>query len=280
MVLFLGPTPDDISGKRQAHPFHTAIRFKMRIPLTLALLFAIGPAILAAPATGPDYEREQRWADQTLAGLVVGDAVLIEQKNGHKFLGLYTQADASRGAVVVAHGRGWAPDHELYGQLRMLLADSGYTTLSIQMPVLDGTAKLGDYLPVFPDAGERLALAADWLHERGHKSVGIVSHSIGASMANHYLVRTPDHKINAWVFISIINGLDDMFRIQIPVLDIFGSEDWSVTRLGADERLKQIVRIEGSQQVIVADAEHFFEGQEDALISAIVAFLDGAFGGH
>lgn len=203
-------------------------------------------------------------------------AAWLEQENGHKFLGLYTEAEQSRGAVIVAHGRGWSPDFELYGQLRMMLADSGYTTLSIQMPVLDGTAKLGDYLPVFPDAGERLSLANDWLRTHGHTNVAVVSHSIGASMTNHHLVRTPGHKIDAWVFISIINGLDDMFRIQIPVLDIFGSKDWDITRHGADERLKQIVRVEGSQQVVVPDAEHFFEGQEEPLRRAIVAFLDVA----
>lgn len=158
-----------------------------------------------------------------------------------------------------------------------MLAESGYTTLSIQMPVLDGTAKLGDYLPVFPDAGERLALATDWLRQQGHTNVGVVSHSIGATMTNHYLARTPEHQIDAWVFIGIINGLDDMFRIQIPVLDIFGSKDWLNIRQGAEERLKQIVANEGSRQVVVPDAQHFFEGQEEPLRRAIVEFLNEAF---
>ena len=54
----------------------------------------------------------------------------------------------------------------------------------------------------------------------------------------------------AWVYIGIINGLEDMFRIQIPVLDIYGSLDWSVT-IGADERRMQILRIPGSRQVMV-----------------------------
>ncbi len=237
----------------------------------LAAAYAIS---FAVPVAAQDYAREKRWAEQTLDTLVVGEEAWLEQKSGHKFLGLYTEAEASRGAVIVAHGRGWSPDFELYGQLRMMLADSGYTTLSIQMPVLDGTAKLGDYLPVFPDAGERLSVANDWLRAHGHANVAVVSHSIGASMTNHYLVRTPGHKIDAWVFISIINGLDDMFRIQIPVLDIFGSKDWDITRHGADERLKQIVRVAGSQQVVVSDAEHFFEGKEESLRRAIVAFLD------
>ena len=42
---------------------------------------------LSGLAWGQDYEREQRWADQILPSLMVGDAVWLEQKKGHKFLG-------------------------------------------------------------------------------------------------------------------------------------------------------------------------------------------------
>jgi hypothetical protein len=47
--------------------------------------------------------------------------------------------------------------------LRTKLADAGYTTLSIQLPVLTGSGKLGDYIPLYPDARERFQLAADFL---------------------------------------------------------------------------------------------------------------------
>jgi pimeloyl-ACP methyl ester carboxylesterase len=249
-------------------------------PLRRVVLVGLGFAPLAvwAPfALAQDYAREKRWADETLATLVVGDAVRIEQKNGHRFLGLYTRAVNPRGAAIIAHGRGWAPDHDLYGALRVQLAEAGYSTLSIQMPVLDGTAKIGDYLPVFPDAGERLALAAQWLGAKGYANIAIVSHSLGATMANHYLVRAAEPRVGAWVFIGIVNGLEDMFRIKIPVLDVFGSEDWHITRLGADERLAQIKKIAGSEQVIVPGAEHFFEGRREVLTRVIVGFLDRVF---
>ena len=126
----------------------------VKFQFVVCLMLSLCATVACAQHTHPDYEREKRWAEQTLDSLVVGDPFWVEQRNGHKFLTLYTEADNARGAVVVAHGRGWAPDHELYGQLRMMLAEAGYSTLSIQMPVLDGTAKLGDYLPVFPDAAQ------------------------------------------------------------------------------------------------------------------------------
>jgi pimeloyl-ACP methyl ester carboxylesterase len=230
-----------------------------------------------AGASAQDYYREKRWADQIVPGLVVGEAVWIQQANEHKFLALWTEAENARGAIIVAHGRGWSPDFELYGTLRVKLAEKGYSTLSIQLPVLGGGAKVGDYLSTYPEARERFALAADWLAAKGYKNISIVSHSLGASMANQYLIEVKQTPVKAWVFIGIINGLEEMFRIKIPVLDVFGSKDWEVTQVGAYEREKQISKIERSRQVVVKDALHFFEGKEDELTGIVVSFLENVF---
>jgi alpha/beta superfamily hydrolase len=228
-------------------------------------------------ACAQDYEREQRWADQILPSLMVGEPIWLQQKNGHKFLALYAEARNARGAAIVAHGRGWSPDYELYGILRGKLTEAGYTTLAIQLPVLGGGAKIGDYLPTYPDARERFQLAADYLKAKGYKNIAIVSHSLGATMANQYLIETDDKTVKAWVFVGIINGLEEMFRIKIPVLDVFGSKDWEVTQVGAYERRKQIMKIKGSDQIVVPEALHFFEGKEDELTKIIVTFLDQVF---
>ena len=229
--------------------------------------------LFAGFAHAQDYAREKRWSDDILATLLVGDAVWLAQANGHRFLGLYTEVPKARGAIIVAHGRGWSPDYGPYGTLRTKLAEAEYTTLSIQLPVLDGTAKLIDYIATYPDARERFQLAVEFLRSKGYGSIAIVSHSLGASMANQYLVKADGHGVKAWVFVGIINGLEEMYRIKVPVLDIFGSRDWDVTRWGADERRAQILKIVGSEQVVVPGADHFFEGREDALIVAITAFL-------
>lgn len=229
-------------------------------------------------AQQPDYEREKRWSDQIVPAILVGDVVWLQQKAGHKFLSIYTQAEKPRGAVIIGHGRGWNPDFELYGALRVKLAEQGYTTLAIQLPVLGPGAKVGDYLPTYPDAEERYALAAKFLQEKGFDKIAIVSHSLGATMANQYLIHANSTPIKAWVFIGIINGLEEMFRIKIPVLDVFGSKDWEITQVGAYERKKQIMKVPGSDQVIVPDAQHFFEGREEDLVKVLVDFLDSRFG--
>jgi pimeloyl-ACP methyl ester carboxylesterase len=252
-----------------------------------AALLAATIALVPAPVLAQDYEKEQRWATDIQSTLMVGNVVWLTQKNGHTFLTLYTEpaeatgasgtTNAPRGALIIAHGRGWSPDFELYGTLRTRLAESGYTTLSIQLPVLSSTAKLGDYKPVYPDAIERFKLAADYLKSKGYTNIAIVSHSLGATMANQYLISTEDKTVKAWVFIGIINGLEEMYRIKIPVLDVFGSKDWDIARWGADERKAEIAKAQGSEQVIVPGAEHFFEGKEDVLVRVIDTFLGRVF---
>ena len=206
---------------------------------------------------------------------MVGDAVWLQQKNGHKFLSLFVdKKEKSKGAVIIAHGRGWSPDFELYGTLRTRLAEDGYSTLSIQLPVLPSTAILGLYVPLYPDARERFQLAVDFLKAKGHRNIGIVSHSLGATMANQYLIRTDDTSVKAWVFIGILQGLTEMFRIRIPSLDVYGGNDWTVITQTAPERAALLKGLPGSTQVMVPEATHFFERREEELVKVITGFLD------
>jgi pimeloyl-ACP methyl ester carboxylesterase len=244
-----------------------------RLLVFICFIVAMPPAL----AYDLDYERETRWAEQVLPSILVGDPLWIEQPNGHKFLAIYTEAENPRGAIIVGHGRGWNPDFELYGMLRMKLSDEGYNTLAIQLPVLGPGAKVGDYIPTYSDASERYDLSAKFLQDRGFEDIAIVSHSLGATMANEYLIAVDETAVKAWVFISIINGLQEMFRIKIPVMDVYGSEDWVITQVGGYERKQQIMKVPGSRQAVLKDAPHFFEGKEDELIQVIVDFLDSVF---
>ena len=251
----------------------------MKLRALFAIIVTSANLGFAEVIVEPDYEREKRWAQQILPSVLIGDPVWQEQSNGHKFLGLYTRAENPRGSVIIGHGRGWSPDWQLYGALRMHLAELGYSTLSIQLPVLGSGAKVGDYIPTYPDANERYELSAKWLYGKGYRDVALVGHSLGATMANQYLISSEYIKkdeplIKTWVFISIINGLEEMFRIKVPVLDLFGSEDWVITRVGAYERRKQIIKVPGSNQIEIKDAPHFFEGKERILSEVIAKFLD------
>ena len=109
--------------------------------LACAALAQAQPDYARDGSNAPDYAREKRWADEVTPGLVVGDAVYLQQKSGHKFLSIYTAVPQARAAVITVHGLGVHPDWALIGALRSGLADHGYATLSVQMPVLAADAR-------------------------------------------------------------------------------------------------------------------------------------------
>ena len=241
----------------------------------LALLVLIA----ALPAAAQDYAREKRWADEVVPALVVGDAVWLETASGHKFLAIHAPAAKPKGAVVIVHGIGVHPDHGVIGVLRAQLTDLGWATLSIQMPVQAADARSEAYYPaVFPEAIERIGKAAAWLVARGETRIALVSHSMGSWMANEYFDKTEKSPFAAWACLGLTGGysLSTWFSPR-PILDVYGERDLEAS-LGAAwrRRLTLATAPEGSRQVMIAGADHFYAGREDELARAIDAWLTGA----
>jgi pimeloyl-ACP methyl ester carboxylesterase len=240
----------------------------------LALLVAL--AMAGANAGAQDYAREARYAQEVVSGLVVGDGVNIKAASGREFLALHTAGVTGKAAIVLAHGVGVHPDFGVIGLLRAKLSDMGYTTLAIQMPVQGKDAKVEDYYPpVFPDAADRMAKAADWLRAKGHTNVVLLSHSMGAWMANEYLdTALESTAYKAWIVMGLTGGYSwGMRRYAMPVLDVYGELDIPPV-LGAVGRRKLALKdANGSRQVKIEGADHHYAGRENALAAAIDAFL-------
>mgnify|MGYP003463652494 CR=1 FL=1 len=66
----------------------------MRTWLSSLLLLMVAAPVFA----GSDYAREKNWADEVTPTVVVGDPIYLEQKNKHKFLGLYAEAPKAKRA--------------------------------------------------------------------------------------------------------------------------------------------------------------------------------------
>jgi dienelactone hydrolase len=245
----------------------------MNLLLKLALLAALG---FAACAHAQDYARETRYANEVVSGLVVGDAVNIQAASGREFLGLYTPGKAGKPAIVLVHGVGVHPDFGVIGLLRAKLADLGYTTLAIQMPVQSKEATVDDYYPtVFPDAADRMAKAADWLRAKGHSNLVLLSHSMGAWMANDYLDKAHEATpYKAWIVMGLTGGYSwGMRRYALPILDVYGELD-NPPVLGAVARRKLALKdANGSRQVKIDAADHHYTGRENAVVTAVDAFL-------
>jgi dienelactone hydrolase len=238
---------------------------KRALLIWLWLLAAVGAA------GAQDFVRERKWADEIVPGVVVGDPVYLETPRGHhKFLTLFTPADPAR-AVIVVHGLGVHPDWGLVGTLRSALADRGYTTLSIQMPVLAADARAEDYPRTFPHAAQRIAAAVAFLKARGYSRIAIVSHSMGSRMALAYLTGKPDPAVRAWASLGI--PIERYPRLSVPILDLMGENDLPAVVRGAPRRAATL-GAPGSKQVVIAHADHFFTGHEDAMVEAVAGFLD------
>ena len=154
-------------------------------------------------------------------------------------------------------------------------SDHGYTTLSVQMPVLAATATGDEYPALFGVAAARLAAAAAFLRAKGHARIALASHSVGARIGNHFLAAHPELGIAAFVAVGVSSGLfADAERLQVPVLDIYGAQDFPQVLANADARARAIARLKGSAQIEVPAADHYFTGRETELAQRVRQFLD------
>jgi len=260
--------------------YYTAamLRITLALPLTLLL------ALVSLSASAQDYAREARWKSEVLGNLVVGDAVEVRLPGGRAFLGLYTAGEPAKPAVLIVHGIGVHPDHGVIGILRGALADMGFSTLSIQMPVLAADAQSEDYHPeLFPEASARIAAGHAWLGAKGHRVVVLASHSLGSWMSQYHLEsgKNPSSqsgkpaRFAAWVSMGRSGALGDPAKIGVPVLDVYGEKDLPAVLSSAAARRETLQRLPRSRQSVIAGADHFYTGREQQLSAAIREFIAG-----
>ena len=109
----------------------------------LAFVFVYALSAVTSAAT-PDYPREQRLATDVVSQIVSGETVWLSPPDRPRVLAIYSVLQGtSKGAVILIHGLGVNPDSAPIGALRTKLADRGYATLAVQMPVLAEDAVTG-----------------------------------------------------------------------------------------------------------------------------------------
>ena len=242
-------------------------------------------ATTGLPVYASDIEREKRLAREIADNILDGEVVYLES-NDHRFLNIYTEtsADVSRGAVIVLHGRGFHPDWEdTVKPLRVGLVEDGWHTLSMQMPVLEKTAKYYDYVPVFAEAFPRIEAGIDYLKQQGSEKIIIIAHSCSAHMVMAWIDAGRFRDVDAFVGIGM--GATDykqpmakpfpLDKIRVPVLDVYGSDEYPAVLYGAEERL-ELINAAGnpeSRQVIVPEADHYFREQGDELFQVVRQWL-------
>ena len=231
-----------------------------------------------------DLQREKRLANEIADSIMDGEPLYLNSDK-HDFLTIYMPSEESRpkGAAIILHDRGTHPDwKDVVSPLRTKLPEHGWHTLSIQMPVLNKQAKYYDYVPIFNDAFPRIEAAIDFLKQQGVKNIILIAHSCSVHMSMAWLEQAGDKKIKAYIGIAM--GATDykqpmkkafpFEQLTIPVLDIYGSNDFPAVTSNAATRLNMIkTGNKKSDQRMVNNADHYFTDKSDILLSEITQWL-------
>lgn len=246
------------------------------IPAMLLLIFCNN--VLAS-----DFARETRLKDQIIDAILDGEPLMLTA-SGHEFLGIYTEADEPKGAVLILHGRGYHPDwQDVVNPLRVGLAEQGWNTLSIQLPVLEKDATYYDYVAIFDEAVPRIDAAIEFLRQQGNDYIVLIAHSCGAHMAMQYIRKKGDDNFDAFVGIGM--GATDynqpmrqpypLDKMKKPILDVYGGNDYPAVQRLAGIRAQQM-QVDGnplSRQIVVPQANHYFTDMGEPLLAVIADWL-------
>lgn len=253
----------------------------------IVVFFFLLPIVSAA-----DLHREKRMADEVVDGILDGEAVFLKA-NDHEFLSIYTEAgessEVTRGTAIILHGRGFHPDwQDAINPLRVGLAETGWNTLSVQMPVLEKQAKYYDYLPLFAEAIPRIETAIAYAREQmkddqSNNKVVLIAHSCGAHMAMAWVDAESSESIDAYVGIGM--GATDykqpmklpfpLDKVKVPVLDVYAENDYPAVLKMAAQRLRLIKMAANkkSSQVVIKDAGHYYVDKGEVLTQVINQWL-------
>lgn len=251
----------------------------------ISLVLCVSSNAIFAENISPDFAREKRMADEIIDAILDGEPVQLKA-GGHEFLAIDTEAEGDeKGAVIILHGRGYHPDWaDAIQPLRVGLTTKGWRTLSLQMPVLEKSAKYYDYVPVFPAAHSRIDAGIAYLKKAGVKNIILLGHSCGAHMAMDWMTANGDANIAAYIGVGMgatdyKQPMQKYFPLEhmiVPVLDIYGEQEFPAVLKMAPERKAKIKKAGNpkSAQKVVLGANHYFTDHGDALVETVASWLD------
>jgi len=259
------------------------------IPL-IHLIVLVFCALFNLVASAADLEREKRLADKIKDSLIVGEIASL-QANGDEFIALINNQEPAqpRGSIIILHSMGAHPNSpQIIHPLRNQLADLGWVTAAIQLPVLAVDATIDDYLKQIKPGAARIQSSLDYMrHQFKNRPCVLVAHSLAAIMAVNFMAQQQKLACDALVLIGLptiasdlpeAQSLELLKKISIPILDIYGSQDLNSVKEMAPTR--QLTLLKGSplnRQVEIPGADHTFNGLNDTLVRSVHSWLIHTF---
>jgi pimeloyl-ACP methyl ester carboxylesterase len=241
-----------------------------------------------APVVPPDAAREQAIADR-LAGRMAAEEVVWLEGGGSKSLALYAEqtAPAPKGAAIIVHGMAGNADSEpLIRLLRTELPASGWSTLSVQLPVLPAGTPRASYAGSFEASGQRIAAAIAHLKGRQQLNIVLVGHELGAAAAIR-AAAAAGGELRALVLLGL-SSVDDLTppaetaaayeKIEVPVLDLDAALLAGDNAAASARRMNEARKagLAAYSQTTLVGTDSGFTGMAEVLLARLRGWLDKA----
>lgn len=248
--------------------------------------------LLVGSSSASDLARERRIALELEDSILIGSPLRLSSSET-EFFAIHAESATDRllGGVIILHGSGANPNwHDVVFPLRSQLPESGWETLSIQLPIAAADAPEGSDQALIPEAFPRITAAIDFFRQRGVENFALVGHSLGAQMGLEYLANNPAQGIRGLVAVGlsanrekpVAGTLLALQKVKLPILDIYGSRDIEPVLSTVNARAVEARRAENPdfRQLEVPGADHFFTGLDDLLVQRVRAWLQKTISGQ
>lgn len=179
-----------------------------------------------------------------------------------------------RGGVVLLHdSHANADAADVIHPLRVGLADAGWDTLSVQLPVAYPGAGSADVAVI----AQRLALARQWFAERDVDDVVVIAHGDSGGAALSGIAEPAALPVRALVLVSnpADSGSEESFaRLRIPLLDVVAENDTPPVLSGSAERAGWARRAgQDYRPLVIASASPGYGTTAGLLVARVRAWL-------
>jgi len=232
----------------------------------------------------PDAAREQAIVDAVTARVPAAEVLQLEVGKA-KVLALYREQTGRepRGAVLLLHAMDDTADEPgLIHALRTGLPAAGWSTLSLQLPVLPAGSPREAYGGTQELAGQRIAAALARLAESKPKAIAIIGQELGAALALATAAGTKEVKGVVALSLSSAEGLNPpavtvpaMDQLKLPVLDITGEFADPAQRSLAEQRASaaRAAQHTGYSQTTVPGVDDMLGGAAEIVVARVRAWL-------
>ena len=229
----------------------------------------------------PDKSRESMIYEQSLSEIFDGKHLYIDYKFG-KYSMLEVYNEDHNTAVLFLHGRGLSPNEQnLAYPVRVTLSNL-YNTYSLQLLVLKKQSTYLEYTKIFYDSDERILSALEHINKKNNKVI-IIAHSCGVHMLMSF-IQNKNFTNNISSLVLIGSGAVDKGekliyeypygKIQVPILDLFGENDFNLVLKNANKR-KQLIKETSakSQQIKIKSSDHYHTDNSERVITFVKKWL-------